>query len=160
MSEPVISTTGLSIDYRIGSDWMQAVHSVDLNIHPLQIHGLVGESGSGKSTIAMAMIRNLARNARIADGRVLFDDRDLRQIGQKEIEEIWGDQITLVPQNTMDSLNPSMRISRQMTEVTRRHTWDLQRRKRTSVRLMPFAASRSPTPSRFCLVTHTSCPGE
>ncbi|MFN2312612.1 MAG: ATP-binding cassette domain-containing protein, partial [Spirochaetia bacterium] len=122
MSEPVISAKDLSIDYRIGRDWMQAVRSVDLSINPLQIHGLVGESGSGKSTIALAMIRHLARNARISEGRILFGERDLRQLRQREIEDIWGNQITLVPQNTMDSLNPSLRISRQMTEVTRRHS--------------------------------------
>jgi peptide/nickel transport system ATP-binding protein len=122
VSEPVISAKNLSIDYRIGRDWMQAVRSVDLSIDPLQIHGLVGESGSGKSTIALAMIRHLARNARISEGRILFGGRDLRQLRQREIEDIWGNQITLVPQNTMDSLNPSLRISRQMTEVTRRHS--------------------------------------
>jgi len=122
VSEPVITAKDLSIDYRIGRDWMQAVRNVDLSINPLQIHGLVGESGSGKSTIALAMIRHLARNARISEGRILFGERDLRQLRQREIEDIWGNQITLVPQNTMDSLNPSIRISRQMTEVTRRHS--------------------------------------
>ncbi len=122
MADPVIRAEDISIDYRMGNEWMQAVKDVDLSINPLQIHGLVGESGSGKSTIAMAMIRNLARNARVSSGRILFDDRDLRQIKQKDIEDIWGNQIALVPQNTMDSLNPSMRIARQMTEVTRRHT--------------------------------------
>ncbi|MFW5994816.1 MAG: ABC transporter ATP-binding protein, partial [Spirochaetia bacterium] len=122
MPDPVISANDLSIDYRIGREWMRAIKDVNLSIHSRQIHGLVGESGSGKSTIAMAMIRNLARNARISDGRILFGDTDLRTVTQREIEEIWGDQITLVPQNTMDSLNPSMRISKQMTEVTRRHS--------------------------------------
>lgn len=122
MPDPVISANELSIDYRIGNEWMQAIQNVNLSIAPLQIHGLVGESGSGKSTIAMAMIRNLARNARISAGSVIFGDRDLRGLRQSEIEDIWGNQITLVPQNTMDSLNPSMRISKQMTEITRRHS--------------------------------------
>ncbi len=121
MPQSVISVEELSIDYRIGHAWLEAVRKVDLRINPLQIHGLVGESGSGKSTIAMAMIHYLSRNARISGGRIIFDDRDLRSVSDKELKEIWGNRIGLVPQNTMDSLNPSLRISRQMTEVTRHH---------------------------------------
>lgn len=121
MVDPVISAEGLSIEYRMGRDWLTAVSNVDLSINPFQIHGLVGESGSGKSTVAMAMIHYLARNARVSSGRILFGDQDLRTIDDRAIEDIWGNQISLVPQNTMDSLNPSLRISKQMTEITKRH---------------------------------------
>jgi peptide/nickel transport system ATP-binding protein len=121
MPDPVISAQELSVEYRFGRQWLPAAQNVDLQVDPLQIHGLVGESGSGKSTIAMAMMRYLARNARISSGSLYFGDRDLRTASTPEIEAIWGNQISLVPQNTMDSLNPSLRISKQMTEVTRRH---------------------------------------
>jgi peptide/nickel transport system ATP-binding protein len=121
MGDAVISVESLSIDYRIRTEWFQAVREVDLQIRPLQIHGLVGESGSGKSTIGMAMIRYLARNARITDGRIDFGGSNLVEATQKEIESVWGNQIALVPQNTMDSLNPSRRVSDQMTELTRHH---------------------------------------
>ncbi len=121
MGEAVIDVESLSIDYRIGSQWLEAVRDVDLSIRPLQIHGLVGESGSGKSTIGMAMIRHLARNARITKGTITFDGRDLVEATEKEIASIWGNQIALVPQNTMDSLNPALRIADQMTELTRHH---------------------------------------
>ena len=98
MTEPVISVEDLSIEYRIGREWLSAVESVDLRINPLQIHGLVGESGSGKSTVAMAMIHYLARNARISDGRIIFDDQDLRAVTDSAIREVWGNQISLLPQ--------------------------------------------------------------
>lgn len=120
-SSPVISVEDLSIEYRIGREWLSAVRNVDFSINPLQIHGLVGESGSGKSTVALAMIHYLARNERISQGRILFGDQDLRTVSRKAMEAVWGNQISLVPQNTMDSLNPSLRISQQMTEVTRHH---------------------------------------
>ena len=55
MTESVIRVENLSIEYRFGRTWLNAVDNVDLRIDPLQIHGLVGESGSGKSTVAMAM---------------------------------------------------------------------------------------------------------
>lgn len=121
MPEPVISVEDLSVEYRIGREWLSAIHDVDLAINPLQIHGLVGESGSGKSTLGLAMMRYLARNARITEGRIHFGDGDLRTLGQREIERVWGAQIGLVPQNPMDALNPSLRISRQMTEMTQLH---------------------------------------
>jgi peptide/nickel transport system ATP-binding protein len=121
VTESVIRVENLSIEYRFGRTWLNAVEDVDLRIDPLQIHGLVGESGSGKSTVAMAMIHYLARNARVSEGRIMFDDQDLRAVSDAAMREVWGNQISLVPQNTMDSLNPSLRISRQMTEVTRRH---------------------------------------
>lgn len=121
MGDAVITVESLSIDYRIGTEWFEAVREVDLQIRPLQIHGLVGESGSGKSTIGMAMIRYLARNARITKGSIDFGGRNLVEATENEIESVWGNQIALVPQNTMDSLNPSLRISDQMTELTRHH---------------------------------------
>ncbi|MFP4330163.1 MAG: dipeptide ABC transporter ATP-binding protein [Spirochaetaceae bacterium] len=121
MSEPVIDVKNLSVEYRIRQNWFNAVRDVDLSINPVQIHGLVGESGSGKSTLGMAMIHYLPRNARISEGEVLFGERDLRRAGAREMESIWGNQVSVVPQNTMDSLNPSLRISRQMVEPTRRH---------------------------------------
>ena len=121
MAEPVVSVEGLTVEYRIGHSWFEAVGSVDLRIQPLQIHGLVGESGSGKSTLGGAMIHSLARNARIAQGRILFGDRDLRESTVREMEGIWGNQIGFVPQNTMDSLNPSVRIRKQMGELTQKH---------------------------------------
>ena len=121
MAQPVIDVQELSVEYRIRKSWYNAVRAVDLRINPLQIHGLVGESGSGKSTLGMAMIHYLARNARISEGKVLFGDQDLRGTSYREMESIWGNKVSLVPQNTMDSLNPSLRISQQMTELTRRH---------------------------------------
>lgn len=118
----VIDVRGLTVEYRIGKRWLSAVEDVDLQINPLQIHGLVGESGSGKSTLGLAMLRFLAPNARIGAGTIEFGERDLLALQQREIEAIWGDQLALVPQHPMDALNPSIRISRQMTEITQLHT--------------------------------------
>ncbi len=117
----VIDVKNISIDYRIGRSWFSAVRDVDLRINPFQIHGLVGESGSGKSTLGLAMMRFVANNARISAGSIEFEGRDLVPLPYSEVEKVWGSGMALVPQNAMDSLNPSIRISQQMAELTRLH---------------------------------------
>lgn len=121
MTKPVIEAKHLSIDYRIGKSWLSAVRDVDLAINPLQIHGLVGESGSGKSTLGLGMMRYLATNARISQGEIIFNGDDLAQKSIAEMRSIWGKEISLVPQNPLDSLNPSLTIGDQMTELTEIH---------------------------------------
>ncbi|WP_297835216.1 ATP-binding cassette domain-containing protein, partial [Thermomonas sp.] len=69
---PVIEAKNLSIDYRLGKGWVNAINDVSLHVDALQIHGLVGESGSGKSTLALAMMNYMADNARISQGEVLL----------------------------------------------------------------------------------------
>jgi peptide/nickel transport system ATP-binding protein len=121
MTLPVIKARNLAIDYHIEKQWLNAVWDIDLAINPLQIHGLVGESGSGKSTLGLGMMRYLNGNARISNGEILFDGQDIAHVPLSQMQSIWGKHISLVPQNPLDSLNPSMRIGEQMAEVTMLH---------------------------------------
>ncbi|MEM6430708.1 MAG: ABC transporter ATP-binding protein [Deinococcota bacterium] len=146
MAESVINVEDLTVEYRIGPTWLEAVRNIDLQINPLQIHGLVGESGSGKSTLGTAMIRYLAANARITKGKILFADRDLRKLTPQDMAGVWGNQIGFVPQNTMDSLNPSLRIQKQMVEVTQKHLGiGLQEAKRRAAEALQNVQIADPT---------------
>ncbi|MEO0562902.1 MAG: ABC transporter ATP-binding protein [Chloroflexota bacterium] len=118
---PVLEAKGVSIEYKIGSRWLSAVKDVTLTINPLQIHGLVGESGSGKSTLGLGLMKYLDRNARITSGTIVFDGEDITGYSPAQMRRIWGSRIGLVPQNPLDSLNPSLRIGQQMTELTELH---------------------------------------
>lgn len=120
-NQPVIDVQDLSIDYRIGKTWLNAVRDVDLTIRPLQIHGIVGESGSGKSTLGLGVMKYLASNSRISSGKILFDGQDITALSLSDMRKLWGSQISLVPQNPLDSLNPSLTIQDQMVEVTQLH---------------------------------------
>ncbi len=117
----VIRAENLNIDYKLGGGWLNVVRDVSLSIEPLEIHGLVGESGSGKSTLALALMNYLAPNERIASGSVLLDDADLLSKSPAEMRDIWGRQISLVPQDALASLNPSYNVGDQIAEVTRLH---------------------------------------
>ena len=68
---PVIQATNLNIEYRIQKEWLSVIRDVDLQINPLQIHGLVGESGSGKSTLGLGLMRYMARKRAHLIGRNL-----------------------------------------------------------------------------------------
>ncbi|MEL7235589.1 MAG: ATP-binding cassette domain-containing protein, partial [Chloroflexota bacterium] len=101
-TQPVLEAEHVSIEYKIGDDWLSAVHDVSLHINPLQIHGLVGESGSGKSTLGLGLMKYLAGNGRITEGRILFDGEDITNYDPSQMRRIWGKKIGLVPQNPLD----------------------------------------------------------
>jgi len=119
--QPVIEAKGISIDYRIGKDWLNVIRDVDLSILPVQIHGLVGESGSGKSTLALGMMRFLADNARISSGELLFNGEDIANYSPAQLRQLWGKSIGLMPQNPLASLNPTITIGNQMIEAMTLH---------------------------------------
>jgi peptide/nickel transport system ATP-binding protein len=122
MSEiPVIEIRDLSIEYRLGKHWVNAVRGVSLSINPLETHGLVGESGSGKSTLALALMRYMAKNARIASGEILLDGENLLAKSDSEMRQIWGKHMSLVPQDPLAALNPSYTIGNQIAEITQLH---------------------------------------
>ena len=81
---------------------------------PGKSYGLVGKSGSGKSTAAMAALRYLPRNGRVAGGRVLFEGRDLAALSERELRELRGGRIAAVYQNPGAALNPALTIGRQV----------------------------------------------
>ena len=117
----ILSARDLSIDYRIGKRWLNAIDEVSLDLRAKQTHGLVGESASGKSTLALALMRYLADNGRIRSGNIQFGEHDLTRKSREELRRLWGSEICLVPQNALSALNPSYTIGEQMGEVTRAH---------------------------------------
>ena len=118
---PVIEARHLSIDYKLGRQWINAINDVSLHVDPLEIHGLVGESGSGKSTLALALMSYLAENARVSSGEVLLEGDNLLGKSLEEMRRIWGRDLNLVPQDPLASLNPSYTIGDQIAEITRLH---------------------------------------
>lgn len=118
---PVIEARHLSINYRLGNQWVNALRDISLIIPPLEIHGLVGESGSGKSTLALALMRYLSKNARFTQGQVLFEGDNLLTKSDRDMQNIWGRQICLVPQDPLAALNPSYTVGEQIVEITEQH---------------------------------------
>ena len=120
MSPPVLDIQGLCVDYQTGQGPLQALRDVNLQVPESKIIGIVGESGCGKSTLISTIIRLLAPNARIGQGSVRFKGEDLLSLSREQMRALRGDEISMVFQDPMISLNPVLTIGRQMADVQHR----------------------------------------
>ena len=98
----------------------QAVRGVNFQLAPGETLALVGESGCGKSTTALSMLRLLPEHAQ-TKGSILFGERDLLTLSEPELRGVRGNEISMIFQEPMTSLNPVLSIGEQITEVLRRH---------------------------------------
>ena len=98
------------------------LREAELEIRQGEILGLVGQSGSGKSTLAMSMLGLLDTKRATTEGTIKFQDFDLLQLREREWRATRGRRISLVPQSPLSSLNPALRIRRQLKEAWRAHT--------------------------------------
>lgn len=121
MTRPILEIENLSISYFTRAGEIPAVVNFNMVLHEGESIGLVGESGCGKSTMAMAIMQYLGGNARVVQGSIKFKGKDLAQLNKEALRQIRGNEIAMIYQEPMASLNPSMRIGRQLIEVLRCH---------------------------------------
>ncbi|MDA3955453.1 ABC transporter ATP-binding protein [Oceanispirochaeta sp.] len=100
---------------------IQAVRGTSFKLRKGGVLGIVGESGSGKSVTALSIMGLIDEPGRIKEGEILFDGRDLAKLSQRELSDIRGNEIAMIFQDPMTSLNPVYTIKNQMVEVIRRH---------------------------------------
>jgi peptide/nickel transport system ATP-binding protein len=118
---PVLQAHDLTVEYRIGRQWLTVLNHISLTLGADEIHGLVGESGSGKTTLGLALMRYLDANARIVRGRIDLDGQDLAQRTPAQMRRVWGSKLAYVPQNPLAALNPSYTVGEQIAEIPRLH---------------------------------------
>ncbi len=106
----------LQVSFRTEQGIFKAVKGINITIDKGEIVGLVGESGSGKSVSSLALMRLLDKNA-VIEGKVLFEDVDLLALTEKEMQLYRGNQIAMIFQEPMTSLNPVIPCGRQVTET-------------------------------------------
>ena len=116
-AEPLLELRDLSISFRSSTGLVEAVRGVDLTVYPGQSVAIVGESGSGKSTTAMSILGLLPKNGEVTGGSILFNGEDIAGYSEKQLRELRGTQIGLVPQDPMSNLNPVWRIGTQIKEA-------------------------------------------
>ncbi|KRQ87531.1 Oligopeptide transport ATP-binding protein OppD [Caloramator mitchellensis] len=100
---------------------VKAVRGVSFHLDKGEALGIVGESGSGKSITMMSVMRLLADNGKIIDGEIMFDGRDLAKVSEQDMQKIRGNEIGMIFQDPMTSLNPVLTIGDQLTEHLLKH---------------------------------------
>lgn len=120
MSDALLSISDLSVTFRTEDGSVEAVKGIDLEVRPGEVLALVGESGSGKSVTAMAILKLLPRSATVT-GSIRLAGRELLPLAETEMNAVRGAEISMVFQEPMTALNPSMRIGDQITEAILNH---------------------------------------
>ena len=115
--EVKLSVKNLKISFRTDGGKVQAVRNINFDLYKGETLAIVGESGSGKSVTSRAILGILANNAIKEGGEILYDGQDLLKISEEDYHKIRGDKIAMIFQDPLSSLNPIMRVGKQMTEA-------------------------------------------
>ncbi len=119
---PLLEVENVTVEYETDAGPLTAVSDVSFTLSAGEYFGLVGESGCGKSTLAKAILSGLDENGRIAEGRITFRGEEIQNFTEAQFnEEIRWKEISWIPQGSMSSLDPLLRISEQAYMIATRH---------------------------------------
>ena len=121
MPEPLLSVRGLETQFFTDDGVIKAVDNVSFDIAPREILGVVGESGSGKSVTSLSVLRLVSAPGKITGGEILWKGRDLLKISEREMRAIRGDDIAMIFQEPMTSLNPLFTVGNHIGEALLLH---------------------------------------
>ncbi len=142
---PTLRVRDLSIEFSRRQGPLRVVDGVSLDVWPGEIVGVIGESGSGKTLTSLAALRMLPKRARIASGSLHLRTTSILGLGDREMRALRGDRIALIPQDAMQSLNPTLRIGRQVGEPLELHSgFSIRRAAKAAVRLLDSVHIRDP----------------
>ncbi|MCB0447047.1 MAG: ABC transporter ATP-binding protein [Gelidibacter sp.] len=144
----VLSVNELSISFQSEGIEKEIIHHISYYLNQNEILGIVGESGSGKSVSTLAILGLLPKRiSKITSGSICFDDNDLVNLDSKAFQKIRGNDISMIFQEPMSSLNPSMRCGEQVEEILLQHT-NLSKKEAKAETLSLFEKVKLPLPER------------
>ena len=116
MSEILLRVKDLEVKFSSPKGLINAVNGVSFDLNKGEILGIVGESGSGKTVSVLSLLNLLPVNGKITNGQILFENQDLLTSSKKHIRQIRGNKISMIFQDPMSSLNPVLKIGKQVNE--------------------------------------------
>ena len=122
MSQDIaLEVNNLRVHYKTRTQDVKAVDDVSFKLYAGERLGVVGESGSGKTTLALALMRLHKAPASIEGGEAILDGRDLLKLDREEMRSTRWSKLSLIPQGSMNSLNPVIKIKHQMADAIEAH---------------------------------------
>ena len=115
--DKILEVKNLKISFRTSSGTLKAVRDISFDLERGKTVAIVGESGSGKSVTSKAVLGILAGNSIVESGEILYDGKDLLRISEEEMCKIRGDKVSMIFQDPLSSLNPIVKIGKQITEA-------------------------------------------
>lgn len=152
--QPILQLENLSVSFDTPEGEIQAVRNVSLTLNPGEILAVVGESGCGKTVMGKAVMKLLPKNAGITGGRILADGRDITNCREKEMKKLRGGVLSMVFQDPMTSLNPTVPVGKQIMESVLKHESCARRQaKARALEMMELVGIRRPE-RMFALQPH------
>ena len=145
----ILEIKNLTIKLPKRADRKLAVENVSLDIFQNEILCIVGESGSGKSIMSSAIMRDVPDALEVSSGEIIFKGKDILKMTTKEINSLRGDKISMIGQEPMAALNPSIKVGRQVDEVFELHQSNLNSKQRKLETLKLFEQMGLPKPERI-----------
>lgn len=143
MSDPLLDVRDLKVQFFTEDGAVRAVDGISFHIHPGEILGMVGESGCGKSVTALSLLRLLPPSGKIVSGEINFFGKNLFQASESEMQQVRGNQISMIFQEPMTSLNPVMTVGDQVAESLILHK-KMSRKEALSETIRLFESVRIP----------------
>ncbi len=131
VNEIILSVRDLRVHYEMETEVVEALNGVSFDLKKGKTLGLVGETGAGKTTIALSILRLISTPGRILDGSIMYEGKDLLRMPEKSIRKMRGNEISMIFQDPMSSLNPVKTVGEQVAEVflTHRKTSKIEAKK-------------------------------
>lgn len=142
----MLKVTNVSVAFKKENGFANVIHNISYEVGANQIMGIVGESGSGKSVSSLAIMGLLPQKvSKITSGSIVFEGSGLTSLSEKEFRSIRGNQISMIFQEPMSSLNPSIKCGKQVLEILREHT-NLSKKEAKAEVLSLFEKVKLPQP--------------
>ncbi len=136
----------MEISFKKDGDLLPVINRISYQLQTNEILGIVGESGSGKSVSSLAIMGLLPdKISKITNGSIIFQNKNIAELSSKDLQEIRGNEIGMIFQEPMSSLNPSMKCGKQVQEILLRHT-QLSKNEAKTETLLLFEKVKLPDP--------------
>ncbi len=145
----ILEIRNLSIGLPKSADRSFAVESANLQVKKGEVFCIVGESGSGKSVMTSAILKDISPGLKLLSGEIFYDGVDILKLSATELNELRGANISMIYQEPMAALNPSVKVGKQIEEVFELHRFEIQKNDRKKETIKLLNEMKLPTPERI-----------